>query len=90
MNLQPVTGQAFGTQCCACQKHVIGGDEPYTAKWRGGVTDTPDNVFADLDGEPFRAYYCEACAAMIRAGLPGPWDSPDEFIRKVQVAHGSL
>jgi hypothetical protein len=86
MNLQPVTGQAFGTQCCACHKHVTGGGDSSYIPAYGWIH--PNNVFADLDGEPFRAYYCEACAAMIRAGLPGPWDSPDEFIRKVQVARG--
>lgn len=26
-----------------------------------------DHVVADLDGEPFKAYYCEQCAAGLRA-----------------------
>lgn len=50
MNLQPVTGAAFTVTCIAC----------------GTLTRQRDGLFADLDGEPFRAYYCAPCANSIK------------------------
>lgn len=47
MNLQLVkTPPHFRAQCLQCRKMV----------------DTDRiNLYADLDGEPFKAYYCEPC-----------------------------
>ena len=90
MNLHPVTGQAFGTQCCACHKHVIGGDQAYKSRVMPGRLCTPDDVFADLDGKPFEAYYCADCAQQIHADLPGPWSTPDDLIRQVSKLRAVL
>jgi len=53
MNLQPVTGAPFTAECIVCHKRkCFGGnpDIPFSRPNSGG--------FADLDGEPFKAYYC--------------------------------
>lgn len=49
MNLQRIhpPEPAFTTTCCACSLR-------FKADGQRG--------YADLDGEPFRAYYCETCA----------------------------
>lgn len=50
MNLKPVPVTASGTQtfiCCACGKRA---DQNHAT------------VYADHDGEPFKAYYCAECA----------------------------
>ena len=54
MNLQPVTGKFCFVFCIQCaQQTAIGlGAEVYRNS--PGV--------ADLDGEPFKAYYCTRCA----------------------------
>lgn len=46
MRLQQVMGLPFSVQCCVCQRHV--------------QTDRV-TVYADLDGEPFKAYVEAAC-----------------------------
>jgi hypothetical protein len=68
VNLQLVTGQAFGTRCKGCNKRVVGGDQSYEQR-----TITPFHrivypvkVYADMDGTPFDAYYCEECANQIK------------------------
>ena len=50
MRLEKVTGPPFGVTCCKCQKR----------------TESDRDVYADLDGEPFKAYYCSGCV-----GKPG-------------------
>ena len=47
MRLQPVTGTPFVYICMGCDKRH------QTDKTK---------TFADLDGEAYRAYYCEQCA----------------------------
>ena len=47
MNLKLVTGPAFRTNCRKCGKGVEAGDN--------------HTVYADLDGEAFKAYYCADC-----------------------------
>ena len=69
MNLQLVTGKAFRTHCKSCDAAIDGGSEPWLSTVSNRVVQ-PDLVYADLDGTPFEAYYCETCANNIRAGLP--------------------
>ena len=52
MRLERVTGKSFRVVCDCCNKTL----------WSN------EGVFADLDGEPFKAYYCESCA-MLEAPL---------------------
>lgn len=47
MNLQPVTGTPFYAQCLRCLTWGMAGDG--------------HKFHADLDGEPWHAYYCGKC-----------------------------
>jgi hypothetical protein len=76
VNLQPVTGKPFYAKCADCGKNFLFGDGMGTdvfqrpQKGEGG--------FADLDGEAFKAYYCNDCAAKRRTVVN--WDdmTPEE------------
>jgi hypothetical protein len=54
MNLQRVTGKAFYAECQECHRRLLFGEQGHgdTSNCKG---------WADLDGEPFKAYYCEDC-----------------------------
>ena len=54
MDLQPVTGTPFGVTCYKCGKHT--------------QTDR-ELVYADLQGESWKAYYCNDCARSIVEGV---------------------
>ena len=58
MKLEKVKASSFPVRliCCACGRSC-------------GVPekDGSISIYADLDGEPFRAYYCAKCAANARA-----------------------
>jgi len=56
MRLQQVTGRPFTITCHACGRRAVAGDK--AEEYRDRV---PGPVFADLDGEPFKAYYCSEC-----------------------------
>ena len=57
-NLQVVTGRPFITFCFACKEKVYAGDvEANSPKYP---------VYADLNGEPWRAYYCAECAKLLK------------------------
>jgi len=49
--LQIVTGPSFYCQCLRCKKNLYHPE---------------DEVFADLEGEPFKAYYCEECSRVLQ------------------------
>lgn len=49
-NLQPVTGRAFDAPCILCTDTII---------------NVPQNGLADLNGEPFKAYYHRAHATQV-------------------------
>jgi len=70
MNLQPVTGTAFTTKCYGCGEILHLGDR---AEELGKCYDMHGG-FADLDDDPFKAYYCHACYNAIThqpiTGLP--------------------
>lgn len=51
---QQVTGKPFTTTCIACGYRIEPGD--------GSETRLHGPHFADLNGEPFKAYYCRDCA----------------------------
>lgn len=54
-NLVVVTGRPFAVYCAGCNTRAYAGDVD--------TTDTKHHpVYADLDGEPFKAYYCATCA----------------------------
>jgi hypothetical protein len=59
MQFKPVTGIAFRATCCVCGRGVLAGSEP--RQFPGAAPRQPDKVWADLDGEPYVAYYCEVC-----------------------------
>lgn len=46
MRMQQVTGAYFVAWCIKCGKRLERNDWP---------------IWADLDGEPFKAYYCAEC-----------------------------
>ena len=55
MNIKEVKGPHFCAVCADCGE-VLNSYEKEQAK------KTPEKVFADLDGKPFAAYYCDKCA----------------------------
>lgn len=57
-----VTGRTFTIVCQGCGETKTAGSEPYRSAASGKLVQ-PDRVYADLDGEAFKAYYCEGCAA---------------------------
>jgi hypothetical protein len=61
MRIQPVTGPAFRTKCICCDKSLTAGTQGLDSFGRL----LTDKVFADLDGEPFKAYYCEDCVITV-------------------------
>lgn len=61
MKLQPVTGKPFVTMCRKCWKRFTFGTSTDPAAH-------PIGGYADLDGKPFEAYYCNACAAELQHG----------------------
>jgi len=58
MNLKPIfpTKPPFYFSCCACGKRTASESE------------TGPQPRADLDGKPFRDYYCGPCARHIQVG----------------------
>ena len=52
MNLQPMDKSRFAAYfiCKGCDKRMV-------------LSRAEPTIYADLDGEPFKAYYCEQCAA---------------------------
>lgn len=50
MRLEQVTGRPFIVFCLKCGKKQYAGD-----------VDGQKPVYADMDGEPFKAYYCSEC-----------------------------
>ena len=63
MNIQPVTGPPFYAECMGCGETKLFGEgiEGVSGEQRNAIGD-----FADLEGEPFKAYYCNECAAKFR------------------------
>ena len=51
MNLQPVTGTNVFCTCASCGKFASNRFDPHKGP----------GLFADLNGEPFKAYYCRDC-----------------------------
>jgi hypothetical protein len=71
MNLQRVTGPAFTAECIGCHEKKLFGDKPEKDMFGRPNEYEHQNGFADLDGEPFKAYYCDDCAAKMRTeGAP--------------------
>lgn len=63
MNLQHVTGREI-TVLCVDAEHVS------NERIRSTDRRTPSSkAFADLEGEPFKAYYCATCA--LKRAAPG-------------------
>lgn len=63
MRFGQVTGPVFTCVCLGCKQPTRAGD---------GVGPT----FADLDGEAFKAYYCEPCMRAARDGEATHWETP--------------
>lgn len=55
MNLQPMDASRFAAYfiCKGCGKRMV-------------LSRAEPPIYADLDGEPFKAYYCLACAQKLR------------------------
>jgi hypothetical protein len=68
MRLQKVTGPAFTAKCADCGRTKITGSQQYILPSWSGYQD-PEPMWADLDGKPFEAYYCEACVLALAAGI---------------------
>jgi hypothetical protein len=60
MNLKLVTGTPFTITCVGCGHKAVAGDN--SENWRDRI---PGPVYADLDGDPYKAYYCNECAVVI-------------------------
>jgi hypothetical protein len=62
MNLQIMNADRYAAYfiCLGCGKRMV-------------LSKAEPPIYADLDGEPFRAYYCPACvAAVLRAKTSDP------------------
>jgi len=59
MRFKLVTGPVFSITCLGCGEHNQAGSESYRSAATGRLDGRPDNIYADLDGEAFVAYYCE-------------------------------
>ncbi len=55
MRLEVVTGRSFIVFCTRCGKQCLAGD-----------VDGQMPVYADLNGEAWKAYYCSECAELVR------------------------
>lgn len=77
MQLQPVTGVAFSVVCVGCKDYGMAGSNGY--RDFAGRPVIPEQWFADLDGEPFKAYYCAVCASKIAQ------NSNDELTRQMDA-----
>jgi hypothetical protein len=64
VNFQLMTGPAITVECLACHRHAVAGDQSYKSASQGEECQ-PEIVYADLDGEAYRAYYCAECAAKL-------------------------
>jgi len=60
MRLNVVTGWPFRVKCIECQRDTVAGDQPKSMQ---EAIERRTPVFADPDGESFKAYYCRECAA---------------------------
>jgi hypothetical protein len=60
MKLEKVTGRPFVIFCISCGQRKWAGDVDYVDPYLR--TASPSPVYADLEGEPFKAYYCAECA----------------------------
>ena len=60
MNLQIVNPSVYRVYftCVKCGKQMV-------------LSKAEDPIYADLDGEPFKAYYCTKCAQGLSHGLQG-------------------
>jgi len=59
MNLQPVSGKPFQKMCALCFRNFLFGRSMDPAEH-------PIGGYADLDGKPFEAYYCNKCASTMQ------------------------
>jgi hypothetical protein len=66
MNLQPVTGWTFRAECYHCHTMQYFGDVVDQRGPDAYLVATHAGGYADLDGEPFKAYYCRTCANSIK------------------------
>lgn len=64
-----VTGPAITVECLVCHRHAIAGDQPYKSASRQEECQ-PELVYADLEGEAFKSYYCQECAAKLAVEDP--------------------
>jgi hypothetical protein len=68
-NLQLVTGKLCFVRCLSCGEHTAIGDGADKFRHSPGK--------ADLNGEPFKAYYCPDCQLVIETPLPPYCDTPN-------------
>ena len=68
MRLEPVPLARLRVklQCCKCKEFVVLGDRYEGHLWLWGLKRT---LYADLDGEAFKAYYCRDCAASVQPSM---------------------
>ena len=66
MRLKMVTGPRFYAACLACGEKVLAGDG--------------QNTVADLDGEAYKAYYCERCALSLAAPIQCACSEPGTVV----------
>jgi hypothetical protein len=74
MTLKLVTGPAFSVTCLNCKKGFMAGSPGIDRFGR----ETTSKIYADLDGEPFKAYYCEPCSNIIACAIGMTHIKPDE------------
>lgn len=80
MNLQPVIGVPFTTECKGCYKRKVFG---------GSATPLPfshlrRNGYADLDGKAYEDYYCGVC---VEETVDGPRLSSNIVATRVALAY---
>lgn len=69
MKFALVTGPAFTVECVVCHRTAVAGDQPWRSASNGELVD-PEKVYADIEGEAFKDYYCEQCAAKLSVQDP--------------------
>lgn len=60
-----ITGPAITIECYACQKHVVGGTEPYPSAATGEMTQ-PLQIYS----EETHGLYCAECAVKLMSEDP--------------------
>jgi hypothetical protein len=69
MSFQLVEGESFSVICSGCQEYKLAGSLPYRSASTGLLEGRCDEVYADMDQNTPKAYYCSGCARKHAIGV---------------------